>query len=236
VLILIKVRTSTWVFLVSVICMLVIPVAHTHAAGAGLKHIIKHTDNAAVAGTKAVAKKEAFEQAAKQVDNLKTTKAAKNSQAVIPPLSPRTTTVAKETSHIPRAGGAASLGAPLNSTKSAIPPAGSSAKKKMPNFGGDQPVISSQKQAGHIPNTPQKLNRVKQGQPTSTFFGEQSGERLTQQAFNKGKPVPGRPNVREHDFGVSVGTGPNGGMQTKVRVHQDSKGRIHGHPAGQEKY
>ena len=38
--------------------------------------------------------------------------------------------------------------------------------------------------------------------------------------------------MREHDFGVSVGTGPKGGMQTRVRVHQDSKGRIHGHPFG----
>lgn len=101
---------------------------------------------------------------------------------------------------------------------------------------GAKPVISKQKQAGHIPGTPQNANRVKQGKATSSFFGEKSGERLTQQAFEKGKPVPKRPGVREHDFGVSTGTGPNGGMQTKVRVHQDSKGRIHGHPSGPERF
>ena len=101
---------------------------------------------------------------------------------------------------------------------------------------GTKPAISPQKQAGHIPGTPQNANRLRQGKPTSSFFGEKSGERLTQQAFEKGKPVPGRPNVREHDFGVSTGTGPNGGMQTRVRVHQDSKGRIHGHPSGSERY
>lgn len=101
---------------------------------------------------------------------------------------------------------------------------------------GTKPAISAQKQAGHIPGTPQNANRLKQGKPTSSFFGEKSGERLTQQAFEKGKPVPGRPNVREHDFGVSTGTGPNGGMQSRVRVHQDSKGRIHGHPSGPERY
>ena len=97
-------------------------------------------------------------------------------------------------------------------------------------------AISKQKQAGHVPGTPQNANRKKQGKPTSSFFGEKSGERLTQKAFEKGKPVPGRPNVREHDFGVSTGTGPNGGMQTRVRVHQDTKGRIHGHPSGPERF
>jgi hypothetical protein len=101
---------------------------------------------------------------------------------------------------------------------------------------GTKPEISVQKQAGHIPGTPQNANRRKQGKPTSAFFGEKSGAQLTQVAFEKGKPVPGRPNVREHDFGVSIGTGPNGGMQTRVRVHQDSKGRIHGHPSGPERY
>ena len=97
-------------------------------------------------------------------------------------------------------------------------------------------VISKQKQAGHIPGTPQNANRIKHGKPTSSFFGEKSGERLTQETFDKGKSVPGRSNVREYDFGVSTGTGPNGGMQTRVRVHQDSKGRIHGHPSGPERF
>ncbi len=101
---------------------------------------------------------------------------------------------------------------------------------------GTIPAISAQKQAGHIFGTPQNINRLKQGKPTSSFFGGRSGEHLTQQAFEKGKSVPGRPNVREYDFGISTETGPNGGMQTRVRVHQDSKGRIHGHPSGQERF
>mgnify|MGYP001566709771 CR=1 FL=1 len=99
------------------------------------------------------------------------------------------------------------------------------------------PPISPQKQAGHVPGTSQYNNRVKQGKPTSAFFGQQSGQQLTQQAWAKGQVVdPKRPNVREHDFGFSVGTGPNGGMQTRVRVHQDSQGRIHGHPSGPQRY
>ena len=56
-----------------------------------------------------------------------------------------------------------------------------------------KPAISAQKQAGHIPGTPQNANRLKQGKPTSSFFGENSGNLLTRQAFEKGKPVPGRP-------------------------------------------
>ncbi len=106
---------------------------------------------------------------------------------------------------------------------------------KSPVVTSVRPVISAQKQAGHILGTPQNANRRKQSKPTSSFFGKKSGDYLTQQAFRKGKPVLGRPNVREHDFGVSTGTGQNGGMQSRVRVHQDSKGRIHGHPFGRER-
>jgi hypothetical protein len=98
------------------------------------------------------------------------------------------------------------------------------------------PPIAKQKQAGHVKGTPQHANRQKANKPTSTFFGEKSGERLTQEAFQKGTPVPGRPGVKDYDFGVSVGTGPNGGMQTRVRVHQDKKGRVHGHPSGPERF
>ncbi|MFI7706050.1 polymorphic toxin-type HINT domain-containing protein [Nonomuraea sp. NPDC049480] len=38
-------------------------------------------------------------------------------------------------------------------------------------------------------------------------------------AWKNGTPVPGRPNVRDCEFGRPVGRGPNGGWQTKVRVH-----------------
>jgi hypothetical protein len=97
------------------------------------------------------------------------------------------------------------------------------------------PEISIQKQAGHVEGTPQHTNRTSVGKPTSTFFGPESGERLTKEAFKRGAPVPGRPGVREHDFGFTTGTGPGGGMQSKVRVHQDATGRIHGHPSGPER-
>ncbi len=47
---------------------------------------------------------------------------------------------------------------------------------------------------------------------------------------------PGGGRVLEKDYGVTVGTGPNGGSQTKVRVHENKSGEIHGHPAGPEKF
>lgn len=110
-----------------------------------------------------------------------------------------------------------------------------SATNQCPETGSKTPEIADQKQDGHVKGTPQNKNRLKQGKPTSTFNGtREEADQLTQEAWEKGKPVPGRPNVREHDFERPVGTGPNGGSQTRVRVHQDTEGRIHGHPAGPE--
>lgn len=98
---------------------------------------------------------------------------------------------------------------------------------------GPRPTISSQKQAGHIRGTPQHRNRIKAGKPTSTFDGDQATvERLVQTAWERGRSVPGRPGVRDYDFGRRIGTNPNGRPQTRVRVHQDAQGRIHGHPVG----
>jgi hypothetical protein len=97
------------------------------------------------------------------------------------------------------------------------------------------PEIAGQKQDGHVKGTAQNKNREKQGKPTSTFDGDrQEADDLTQEAWQKGAPVQGRPNVKDHDFGRPIGTGPSGGSQTKVRVHQGNDGRIHGHPAGPE--
>lgn len=123
------------------------------------------------------------------------------------------------------------IGKAVSTGKSGGKGGGGGNKKKKKN---KEPEIAKQKLAGHIPGTPQHTNRVKQGKATSTFFDKNSAERLTREAFNKGKIVPGRKNVREYNFGKPVGTGPNGGIQTRVRAHQDSKGRIHGHPAGPE--
>jgi hypothetical protein len=98
-----------------------------------------------------------------------------------------------------------------------------------------KPKISEQKQAGHVEGTPQYKNRVKQGKPTSTFDGDaNTAEKLSLEAWAKGKGVPGRPGVKDYDFGRPIGTGPKGGKQTTVRVHQDAEGRIHGHPVGPE--
>ena len=93
--------------------------------------------------------------------------------------------------------------------------------------------IHFQKQAGHIPGTPQYKNRIKQGKTTSGFFGEGSGNAWTQKAWRDGIPT-GDPKIKIFDAGVSVGTGPNGGMQKQIRSVMDDQGRIHGTPWGPE--
>jgi hypothetical protein len=92
--------------------------------------------------------------------------------------------------------------------------------------------INVQKQAGHVKGTPQHKNRVKQNKPTSTFDDAATADRLTLEAWDKGQPVPGRPGVKDYDFGTPVGEAPGGGTQSRVRVHMDSSGEIHGHPSG----
>jgi hypothetical protein len=96
-------------------------------------------------------------------------------------------------------------------------------------------AIARQKQDGHIAGTAQNGNRLRQGKPTSTFDGaSDEADALTQEAWEKGTPVAGRTDVRDYDFGRRVGTGPDGGGQSCVRVHKDRLDRIHGHPSGQE--
>jgi hypothetical protein len=97
-----------------------------------------------------------------------------------------------------------------------------------------QPVISDQKQARHIKGTKEYEERIRQNKPTSYFDDKETADRLTQEAYEKGQRVDNHENAVDHDFGYIIGTGPNGGSQTKVRVHQDQAGRIHGHPAGPE--
>ncbi len=94
--------------------------------------------------------------------------------------------------------------------------------------------INPQKQAGHIQGTPQYNNRLKQGKPTSAFDGQADVDKLVRDTLEHGSPVPNQPGKFDLETGSSVGTGPNGGPQTKVRVHVDSKGEAHGHPAGRE--
>ena len=94
------------------------------------------------------------------------------------------------------------------------------------------PPISPQKQASHVRGTRAWKNRVKQGKSTSTWDDCVDPDALTQEAWKNGTEVPGRPGVKDYDAGRKVGTNSDGKPQTKVRVHQDKKGRIHGHPAG----
>lgn len=94
----------------------------------------------------------------------------------------------------------------------------------------DSPKINQQKQAGHIKDTPQYNNRIKQGKVTSSWDTGNNPDELTIEAWKKGTPVPGRPQMKEYDFGRQVGTSSNGNPLTKVRVSQDGGGEIHGHP------
>jgi RHS repeat-associated protein len=109
-----------------------------------------------------------------------------------------------------------------------IDPLGLQKKPRVP------PHISSQKQAGHVLDEPQYNNRVAQDKATSCFCNWDDAIQYTDEAWNKGTPVPNRPNVRDHDFQEPVGFGPKGGTQSTVRVHQDKSGKIHGHPKGPE--
>ncbi|EOT4001614.1 RHS repeat-associated core domain-containing protein, partial [Escherichia coli] len=94
--------------------------------------------------------------------------------------------------------------------------------------------INPQKQAGHIQGTPQYNNRLKQGKPTSAFDSQADVDKLVRDTLEHGNPVPNQPGKFDLETGSPVGTGPNGGTQSKVRVHIDSKGEAHGHPAGRE--
>ena len=97
-----------------------------------------------------------------------------------------------------------------------------------------KPVISRQKQDGHILGTKAQINRSKSGAQTSTFADKTTADTLTTMAWAKGSKLPGRPNVKELAFGRDIGKSPSGKNQRSVRVHQDDQGRIHGHPSGPE--
>ena len=115
-----------------------------------------------------------------------------------------------------------------------VKPAGKQSGPPPPKV-AERPPISRQKQDGHIVGTPQNRNRIKIGKLTSTFDGSPAeADALTQEAWQKGTPVPKQPGVREYDFGRRIGTGGYGGGQSSVRVSQDSAGKIHGHPIGRE--
>ncbi|MFJ8764685.1 polymorphic toxin-type HINT domain-containing protein [Streptomyces clavifer] len=98
--------------------------------------------------------------------------------------------------------------------------------------------ISRQKQDQHVAGTKEYEERLTNGTPTSVFASRSEADAYAQYAWKHGSPVPGRPNVRQYNFGKPTGRGPiprdgsDPGWQTSVRVHIDGKGRVHGHPVG----
>jgi len=100
--------------------------------------------------------------------------------------------------------------------------------------GGSGPAINSQKQAGHVPGTPQYANRIKSGKLTSAFLSAKQGEAVIIEAWKNGTHLGANGTMRLHDFGRPIGLGPaGGGYQTQVRVSIDASGQIHGTPWGQ---
>lgn len=94
--------------------------------------------------------------------------------------------------------------------------------------------LNRQQQSSHVAGTPEHLNRIKQGKPTSTFFGARSGEALTRKTWETGTAVPGRPQMRERLYPHTTGVSPQGGFQRGVRVSINKRGEIHGYPYGPE--
>ncbi|WP_110945320.1 hypothetical protein [Paenibacillus phocaensis] len=76
------------------------------------------------------------------------------------------------------------------------------------------------KQGKHVPGHGNNVSTKSQ------WPSGQNGVQLTQQAWMKGTPVKADGSVKTYDFGKPVG--PNG--ETRVKVHIDSKGNIHGYP------
>lgn len=93
--------------------------------------------------------------------------------------------------------------------------------------------VSKQKQARHVLGTREYAERIRSEDGGSAFFDAESAHRLTMQTWFSGTPSK-RPYVRDRDFGVPVGVSSSGRYQTRVRVHLDRKGRLHGHPSGPE--
>jgi hypothetical protein len=93
--------------------------------------------------------------------------------------------------------------------------------------------INRQKQDGHIRGTPQWLNRRRANKPTSTWNGDRKyADSHTYEAWAKGTPHPRDPWKRDYDFGdEAVGYSWHHQPQTRVRVHIDEDGSIHGHPS-----
>ena len=103
-----------------------------------------------------------------------------------------------------------------------------SPKDKLPNQGevtdkkykNKTAPVDAGKQGKHVPGH-NNNNKNKSQWPKGT-----NGVQETQEAWEKGRFVKDDNSVKTYDFGRKVG--PNG--ETRVKVHGDSKGLIHGYP------
>ena len=82
------------------------------------------------------------------------------------------------------------------------------------------PKVDAGKQGKHVPGHGNNVSTKSQ------WGGGKNGVVETQEAWVKGTPVKPDGSVRVHDFGKPIG--PNG--ETRVKVHMDGKGNIHGYP------
>ncbi|HDR7641309.1 T7SS effector LXG polymorphic toxin [Bacillus wiedmannii] len=82
------------------------------------------------------------------------------------------------------------------------------------------PKVDAGKQGKHVPGHGNNVSTKSQ------WGAGKNGVVETQEAWVKGTPVKPDGSVRVHDFGKPIG--PNG--ETRVKVHMDGKGNIHGYP------
>ncbi|TKI52908.1 hypothetical protein FC756_26650, partial [Lysinibacillus mangiferihumi] len=106
------------------------------------------------------------------------------------------------------------------------PPSGTGYSGKLPSQGtvdagiNGAPKVDAGKQGKHVPGHGNNVS-------TKSQWSEgQNGVQLTQEAWMNGTPVRADGSVKTYDFGTPVG--PNG--ETRVKVHIDKKGNIHGYP------
>jgi hypothetical protein len=92
------------------------------------------------------------------------------------------------------------------------------------------PKINVKKQDGHVLDTPQYKNRIKQGDATSAFPDRATAEMAVTKTLELGTPVPKRPGVFEYDLKIVIGTNLKGQPTTVVRIHIDARGNFHGYP------
>jgi hypothetical protein len=91
--------------------------------------------------------------------------------------------------------------------------------------------INHARQNQHVPGTPEFRDRAARGQQGSAWNGdERYANQHTYDAWYRGTPNPRRADQRDYDFGYVVGHDQRGRPQTRVRVHMDAAGIIHGHP------